>query len=231
MNRLILIVSALALSTSFAQAAEPAGGASKKYVWGKMLPEQVEILKLTGDVTRGKEAFSACKGCHKNDAGGIVDGTYPKLAGQHSSVIIKQVTEVRAGARINPKMEPFAGDHAVTQQEIADIAVYLQSLETVRENGKGPGKALARGKVLYEKGRCDTCHGEHGEGDASRAYPVVASQHFEYLRREMDMIQKGTRGNSHPRMVKAIANYSRDDIEAVADYMSRMPDYRSVAKK
>lgn len=58
----------------------------------------------------------------------------------------------------------------------------------------------------------------------------MASQHFGYLVREMEYIQKGTRGNSHPKMVKALEKYSRDDIEAVADYMSRMPDYRRVAQ-
>ena len=67
---------------------------NKAYEWGKMLPEQVEILKLSGDVERGKEAFRGCRGCHKADAGGLLDGTYPRLTGQHASVVIKQVTEV-----------------------------------------------------------------------------------------------------------------------------------------
>lgn len=207
-----------------------ASSAAKNYQWGKLLPEQVEILKLTGDIERGREAFRGCRGCHKADAGGILDGTYPRLSGQHASVVIKQVTEVRAGARVNPKMEPFSSEHAVTPQEIADIAVFVESVESNRENGKGPGTALARGKQLYQAGKCASCHGEHGEGIASKAYPVVASQHFGYLVRELDFIQKGTRGNSHPDMVKAIARYTRDDMEAVADYMSRMLDYRKVAQ-
>ena len=203
------------------------------YQWGKLLPEQVEIFKLTGDIERGKEAFRGCRGCHKPDAGGVLDGTYPRLTGQHASVVIKQVTEVRAGIRANPKMEPFSNDHAVTPQEIADIAVYVESLQTSRENGKGSGLALARGKALYDGGSCAACHGEHGEGKASMAYPVLAAQHYGYLVREMEYIQRGARGNSHPKMVKAIERYSRDDIEAVSDYISRMPDYRlaSQAKK
>lgn len=198
----------------------------KNYEWGKLLPEQVEIFKLTGDATRGKEAFGGCRGCHKPDAGGLMDGTYPRLSGQHASVVIKQVTEVRAGIRVNPKMQPFSSDHAVSTQEIADIAVYLESLESYRENGKGSGAYLALGKKLYESGNCASCHGDRGEGKASMAYPVVAAQHYGYLLRELDYIQKGTRGNSHPKMVKAIEHYSREDLEAVADYMSRMPDYR-----
>jgi cytochrome c553 len=198
----------------------------KSYEWGKLLPEQIEVFKLTGDLERGKEAFRGCRGCHKADAGGVLDGTYPRLTGQHASVVIKQVTEVRAGMRVNPKMEPFSSDHAVTPQEIADIAVYVESLQTTRENGKGPGSALARGKALYDGGNCASCHGPHGEGDAKKAYPAIAAQHYGYLVREMEFIQKGIRGNSHPKMVKSIEKYSREDIEAVSDYISRMPDYR-----
>ncbi len=111
-----------------------------------------------------------------------------------------------------------------------DIAVYVEQLTTARENGKGPGTMLARGKALYEQGKCAECHGERGEGKALNAYPVVAAQHYEYLRRELDHIQKGIRGNSHPKMVKAIERYTREDTEAVSDYMSRMPDYRLTSR-
>jgi cytochrome c553 len=204
----------------------PIGYGSKGYVWGKLLPEQAEVMKLDGDVVRGKEAFRGCRGCHKADAAGVTDGTYPRLTGQHSSVIVKQVTEVRAGVRINPKMEPFSADHAVSPQEIADIAVFLAAAETTRENGKGAGDYVNKGKTLYEQGRCTKCHGRNGEGSQEKLYPVIASQHYGYLRREMEYIQKGIRGNSHPDMVKAIKNYTHEDIEAMADYLSRLPDFR-----
>lgn len=238
MNR--VIVKAVFAATFLCSAAVMASGQTQKppatfgdkgYKWGEMLPEQKIILGLVGDIERGKEAFRGCRGCHKPDGSGLADGTYPRLSGQHPSVVIKQVTEVRAGIRSNPKMDPFASDHAVTAQEIADIAAYLEVLESKRENGKGPGNDLAKGKALYESGKCMTCHGDFGEGDAAKAYPVVASQHYAYLIREMEWIQKGIRGNSHPRMVKSIANYTRQDIEAVADYMSRMPDHRSVLSR
>jgi cytochrome c553 len=184
------------------------------------------VLKLSGDVVRGKEAFRGCRGCHKADAAGVTDGTYPRLTGQHARVVIKQVTEVRAGVRINPKMEPFSADHAVSPQEIADIAVFLATAETTRENGKGDGDAVAKGRKLYESGKCIKCHGRNGEGDADGPYPVIAAQHYGYLKREMEYIQKGIRGNSHPDMVRAIRHYKHGDIEAMADYLSRLPDYR-----
>lgn len=210
------------------EARSPQGYGSKDYIWGKMLSERAEVLRLNSDPVRGKEAFRACRGCHRADGAGVLDGTYPRLSGQHASVIIKQVTEVRAGLRINPKMEPFANDHAVSVQEIADIAVYLEQVESTRENGKGPDDMSARGQRLYENGGCVKCHGHHGEGNGAEIFPVVAAQHYGYLLREMKHIQSGTRGNSHPDMVKAIAKFSQADLEAVADYLSRRPDYRAV---
>jgi cytochrome c553 len=223
---LLLLPFHAALADAADAVKSPKGYGSKGYVWGKLLPEQVEVLKLSGDAMRGKEAFRGCRGCHKADAAGVTGGTYPRLTGQHASVVIKQVTEVRAGVRINPKMEPFSADHAVSPQEIADIAVFLSTAETTRENGKGDGDAIAKGKKLYEGGRCMKCHGRNGEGNAEKSYPVIAAQHFGYLKREMDYIQKGIRGNSHPDMVKAIRHYTHRDIEAIADYLSRLPDYR-----
>ncbi|MBI4986390.1 MAG: c-type cytochrome [Rhodocyclales bacterium] len=227
---LFLILLLLPWQAAWADAASaghnPRGYGNKEYVWGELVPERAEVLKLSGDAVRGKEAFRVCRGCHKADAAGAVDGTYPRLTGQHASVVIKQVTEVRADVRINPKMEPFSADHAVSPQEIADIAVFLAAAETTRENGKGEGDFVAKGKRLYEEGKCMKCHGRSGEGDAEKAYPALAAQHYGYLMREMDYVQSGVRGNSHPEMVMAIRSFTHRDIAAVADYLSRLPDYR-----
>lgn len=219
----------LAIADAEDSTRSPAGFGSNGYVWGQMNRERAEALRLSADSARGKEAFRGCRGCHRTDGAGVRDGTYPRLSGQHASVIIKQVTEVRAGLRINPKMDPFASDHAVSVQEIVDIAAYLEKLVSTRENGKGPDDLSARGRQLYEGGGCIKCHGRRGEGNADEVFPVIAAQHYGYLLREMIHIQDGTRGNSHPDMVKAIAGFAQADLEAVADYLSRLPDHRSVA--
>lgn len=202
------------------------GFGSKGYVWNKMTPEQVEIMKLTGDAERGKQAYRGCQGCHKPDGSGRVDGTYPRLSGQHAVVIVKQVTDTRAGIRVNPKMSPFASEHAVNLQEIADIAVYLSTVPSLTENGKGDAHETRRGAALYAKLRCGRCHGKDGEGDAAKIYPVVAAQHHAYLLREMEHVQAGARGNSHPDMVKGLRGVKPPDLAALASFMSRLPDHR-----
>jgi cytochrome c553 len=222
----LLMAAAVAGADTVDAAKAPGGLGNKGYVWNKMTREQVDILKLSGDFGRGKVAFQGCRGCHRGDGSGRSDGTYPRLTGQHAIVIVKQVTDTRAGLRMNPKMGPFASAHAVTPQEIADISVYLAYVQSDAENGKGPGTNLARGKRLYEENRCQECHGPAGEGDASKVYPVLASQHYAYALREMQHVKEGTRSNGHPDMAKVLKGVAQADLESLADYVSRMPDYR-----
>ena len=230
MNKFIGVLVVLLLPLQLAWASESGGVkayGSKDYEWGEMTPERIEVLRLSGDAVRGKEAYRGCRGCHKPDASGVVDGTYPRLSGQHAGVLIKQMIDTRAGVRINPKMLPFVEDPAITVQEIADIAVYLSGMSSLRESGKNSDNLSAKGQKLYEENKCAACHGAKGEGDSAKVHPVIANQHFGYLLRELKHIQQGTRGNSHPEMVKAISRFSPDDLEAVADYLSRLPDYRT----
>ena len=119
-------------------------------------------------------------------------------------------------------------DPAISVQEIGDIAEYLSKLTSYRENGKGPEDLSARGKKLFMENKCFSCHGKDGEGNAEKSYPVVAAQHYGYLLREMKLIMTGVRGNSNPDMVRAIAKFKQSDLEAVADFLSRLPDYRTV---
>jgi cytochrome c553 len=190
--------------------------------WNDIKGEQLIALQTKGDPVRGEAAFEPCQGCHRKDASGRTSGAYPRLSGQHATVIIKQVTDIRAGRRYNPKMEPYIGDHALTAYDIADIAVYLQALPISAENGKGPGTSVAAGKKIYEN-ECADCHGNKGEGDAPKYYPMVAAQHYRYLLRELKFIRDGDRRNANPDMVKRIKSYTDEDLDAMADYMAQLP--------
>ena len=215
---LILIVWPLSLLAQDHAAASADAGMQG---WNELTGEKLEALKLRGDTVRGEEAFIICQGCHKPGATGSVSGAYPRLAGQHATVLIEQMADIRSGKRINPKMVPFAEQHVLNIQEIADIAAYLQALPIPPNLGTGPGDNLARGNELYTRD-CASCHGNKGEGNAGKFYPLVAGQHFNYLLREVRFIRDGSRGNANPEMVKVIKAYGDKDIEAVADYISRL---------
>ncbi len=225
MKKLMRVAALAALWPLMAGAQAPAAVSAPDdsgYVWNQMTAEMLTALKSKGDALRGQISFDVCVGCHRRGAVGRPSGAYPRLAGQHATVLIKQMTDIRAGRRSNPKMDPFVDGHVITPQEIADIAVYLQGLQAPVENGVGPGTSLDQGKGLYQK-ECASCHGDKGQGDSAKFYPRVAGQHYKYLLREIHMIWSGDRRNSNPDMVKTIKPYKDLEMEAVADYMSRLP--------
>ena len=190
-----------------------------------LLPTDGDIkatLALPGDVQRGKEAYAECQTCHRTDASGRATFSIPRLSGQHASVLIKQLMDIRSGLRVNPDMRDYMLDSDLTLQDFADMAAYLQSLPVVGKIGQGPPELVPRGQALYASD-CAACHGEHGEGNAELFFPMLASQHYKYLLLELDLILTGGRGNSNPAMPPILKNYSTDDKQAIAAYLAQLP--------
>ena len=208
--RMTLAICLLGASAANAQGSKPAEASN----------ELAALLELKGDPARGKTIFTICQDCHRKDASGRANGVYPRLAGQYASVLIKQISDIRAGRRNNPSMQPLVT--ALSRNDIADVVSYIQSLPVGESNGKGAGGGASRGRQLYDRD-CAACHGANGEGEAAKFYPMVAAQHYRYLLREVFSIRHGDRGNSDPAMVKVVRNYSPIDLEAVADFMSQLP--------
>ena len=207
-----------------AAAQEPApkatGIESKGYAWNEMIGEKVEALALEGDVVYGEDAYEVCGACHLPSGAGRPDGTFPQLAGQHRTVIIKQIADIREGRRDNPIMYPFART-LIDSQELADVAAYIETLPIPTDNGKGAGTNLELGEMLYKRD-CVNCHHDQGQGNAAQFYPVLAGQHYEYLLRQIGDIAAKRRRNANPDMVKVVDGYSPKELEAVVDYMSRL---------
>ena len=217
-------VFASALALAGAAGAQPApkasGIESKDYKWNEMQGEKVEALGLKGDVKNGEAAFEVCSACHLPSGSGRPDGTFPQLAGQHKTVLIKQIADIRAGRRDNPIMYPFATT-LTDPQELADVAAYIQTLPIPPGNGRGPGTSLASGEQLFQRD-CVQCHGKQGEGNEEKFYPVLAGQHYEYMLRQIRDIAAGRRRNANPDMVKVVKAYKDEELQAVVDYMSRL---------
>lgn len=194
---------------------------SKGYVWNRAEKEKTLALSRKGDAVKGKEVYRVCQGCHLENASGKSGADYPQLAGQHVTVLIKQVVDVRSGRRDSPKEHPFLSEEVLSATDMADVAAYLNSLPIPKTNGKGDGKHLERGKSLYNRD-CAHCHGKDGEGSEEKFYPMLAGQHYDYLVRESQQIRDGVRRNANPKMVKPIRKYSDADVRDVSDYMSRL---------
>lgn len=205
---------------------------SREYVWHKPNEEEAKVLALAGDKQRGATLYDdSCRGCHRANGAGRPDGAYPRLAAQHATVLVKQMLDIQAGLRDNPKMFRSIHDREFgAPQEMADLAVYLEALPTPADNGQGPGKTQERGRELYVRD-CKGCHGASGEGDKAKFYPAVAGQHHAYMVRQIGGIETGKRRNANPDMVAAVREYAAADIEAVADYMSRLQTQERSARK
>ncbi len=218
----LMLLPALALAQD---APKKAGIEAKGYVWNAQEGEKIEALKLKGDAKAGADTYEVCGACHLPSGAGRPDGTFPQLAGQHSTVLIKQLADIREGLRDNPTMYPFAKEAMTKPQELADTAAYIQSLCIPLDHGKYEGpdaaKRVAEGHDLYEK-ECKNCHGVNGEGNKEKFYPVIAGQHYKYLLRQMTAIRDGKRRNANPDMVKIIKKYSDDQLVSISAFQSSL---------
>jgi cytochrome c553 len=181
------------------------------------------VLALPGDATRGADVFKEeCQACHRSDASGNARRAIPRLAGQQATVVLKQVFDIRSGGRINSPMKAFVEDPALSLQHVADIAAQLQSLSPAGIQGQRPGAGLQSGLGLCERDRV-ACHGAPSEGRADLFHPRLATQHCSDLLREPGLIRDGGRGNSNPAMVPLVKAYTPEQMQDVADHLSRLP--------
>lgn len=201
--------------------------ANSAQAWNEGGGEQDEALHLTPNLENGRDVFEVCAACHLTEGWGTPEGTFPQLAGQHRSVLIKQLADIRALNRDNPTMYPFALPESIGEaQAVADVTAYIQELPMNPEWGQGPWD---QGTVQYMMGEklfkdnCVKCHGETGMGDKEKFYPRINGQHYNYMLRQFEWIRDGKRRNANPEMVEQIKNFSDKDEQMVINYVSRIP--------
>jgi cytochrome c553 len=177
-----------------------------------------------GDRKAGAESYASCAVCHGDDGAGRPDGTFPRIAGQHASVITKQIEDIRSGARGNPIMASHV-DLLTDPDEVADVAAYVAALSPGPTDATGERagtEALERGAALYARD-CRRCHGDRGEGSAELAVPVVGGQHEAYLLRQLRAIAGSRRRNGDPHMVEGVFDHPDADLRAVSEYLAALP--------
>jgi cytochrome c553 len=192
--------------------------------------ELLEAARLTPDPANGKALFETCAACHQPDGLGTSDGSVPAIAGQHGSVLLKQLTDFRHDRRWDERMQHFSDRHHLpTAQDLTDVAAYASKLPRfgARADAVGSGAYLKQGASVYFR-VCEACHAPLGQGDVLRFRPRLAGQHYVYLLKQLTDTALGQRPGMDAEHVTRIRALSDDEKRGVADYLSRLsPDLTS----
>lgn len=198
----------------------------------KDLPaEFIQAIDLTPDLENGKKLYRTCVSCHGPEGWGSHSGSYPQIAGQLHSVIIKQLADFREGNRDNPIMRAFTSSRVLGgPQDIADVAGYIAALPMTTNVHQGPPHSnLENGRQLYQE-QCAECHGKQAEGDKTDHIPALHSQHFSYQKRQFDWIRIGKRRNADSKMARQIRDMSlRDEIDILSYTAGLLPPEEKIA--
>jgi cytochrome c553 len=178
-----------------------------------------------GDATAGKDKSATCVACHGADGNSVVP-TFPKLAGQHESYIVKQLSDFHDGKRSDPTMTAMAAP--LSEQDMADLAAFSSQSPSV---GSVSNAELAeKGKKIYTGGNqesgvsaCMACHGPSGAGNPAANFPALSGQHATYIKKALTDFRSGTRSNDINGMMGDIAAKMSDaEIDAVAEYITAL---------
>jgi cytochrome c553 len=221
------------MSTLFMSTAFGAAGNAKVRVADAKLGKAPAAPQapLKGDPIAGKDKADSerCMECHGLDGNGAghansVEGKFAKLAGQTPEYMLKQIQDLRSGARKHDQMAIMA--RSVSDEDVRDIAAYFAGLP---RSSSPAGAQQELGKALYAQGdaargiqACVSCHGEQGRGlVATPLVPNVGGQEWRYLDKQMRDWRSGERRNSPDGVMnKVTAALTDKEIEALADYLS-----------
>jgi cytochrome c553 len=180
-----------------------------------------DAMLATPDARRGEDLYASCGACHGVDGRGVDDGSVPAIAGQHYTVVVKQLVDYRHGRRWDIQMEHASRMVQLRSgQDLADLAAWVASLPRGFGAGKGDGEHLDLGARTYFR-HCESCHGPLGEGDGLRGIPRLAGQHYRYLYRQFFDAVEQRRPNLPPQHVALMAPLDRAQIVGISDYLSR----------
>lgn len=181
------------------------------------------ILKL---VYSGKDDMWSCASCHGATGGG--NSSTPRLAGQMSDYLLKQLEDFHNGSRDDANMAFVV--KALSEEEMQGLADYYAQIRLPSSVGPSLGGDLERGRVLAESGdweqnvpACLQCHGVNGEG-GEPSFPMLAGQHPEYTFVQLARWHAGARHNSPQDLMDGIAQaLTPEDMRAVSDYLATLP--------
>ena len=175
-----------------------------------------------GDATAGKGKIAVCGACHGADGNSMV-GNFPKLAGQGERYLVKQMNDIKSGARAVPEMTGMLA--SLSDQDMADIGAYFASQTSTI--GAAKADLAEAGEMMYRAGNaaksiaaCSACHSPTGAGNAQAGFPALGGQHADYIAKQLKAFRTETRTNDDAEIMRQVAALMSDkEIAAVASYI------------
>lgn len=176
-----------------------------------------------------QETLGRCARCHGMDGTGPARSDVPIIAGLGETYLREALDAYRRGNRASGFMQVQAA--GLSAQQIAALARHFSR----QTSDPGPpdmtptaakpsmveaGRRIARDGVRER--RIPACAACHGPSESLRAeeYPTLAGQRPGYLRKQLELFRRGTRGGSEfaSLMAFAASELTDQDIEALAAY-------------
>ena len=195
-----------------------------QFAFGLLLLVSVPAL-AAGDAVAGQGKAAVCAACHGADGNSVVP-TWPKIAGQHTMYLERQLNLIKSGDRPVPEMTGIV--MTLSEQDMADLAAYFSAQTT--SAGLADEALVATGEQLYRAGNSETdipaclsCHGPAGEGNPLSGYPSLAGQHSVYSEKMLTGFRAGTMwgdDDSSSKIMTDVAKRLSDaEIKALASYI------------
>jgi cytochrome c553 len=178
------------------------------------------------DPKRGQEiATSICAACHGADGNSVIPAN-PKLGGQNSVYLLKQLNDYAKpaddkAARVNAVMAGMVA--AIAVEDRRHVAAFYAS-QPHKPGASRDAKKLELGQRIYRAGipakgvpACNGCHGPSGAGIPTE-YPWLGGQHAEYVDAQLKAFRDGTRRNNLA-MSQIAARLSDAEMAALADFV------------
>ena len=141
-----------------------------------------------------------CSSCHGRE-GRSTSPTFPNLAGQQKEYLTNQLKAFRDKSRADPHARTYMfGMAAGLDDAVIGGLADFYSKQTPAGPTTGDAIAIDSGRKVFENGidarnvpACSACHGDQAQG--AGAVPRLASQHPEYLVRQLSAFQNQSRAN------------------------------------
>jgi len=182
------------------------------------------LADAKADLARAEEIVSGrCFLCHGME-GESASPVFPRLAGQHSEYVARQLSDFKSGKRKSDTMKPQSEE--LTPAEMKALGAFFEK-KKAPANTPTDTEILAVGRYIFSKGNsfsglpsCASCHGAKGLGTPQ--LPRLAGQHPRYIEDQLKQFNKRERTNDNAVMHTVASKLTELETHAVAEYIATL---------